>query len=157
MRDARAPGFKFDAASERDIADLVAIDSDAPTPWTRDQFASEIAGAATPTLFVLRDSQTVARAFLAIRTVLDEISILNIAVHPEFRRQGLGRALLTELVATAKNTGARSIWLEVRPSNDAARSLYAAAGFAERGTRKDFYRKPIEDAIVLRLELDKTP
>ena len=82
----------------------------------------------------------------------DEGEILNLAVSPAGRRHGLGRALVEKAVATLRERGVGQIYLEVRESNAPARALYAARGFKEVGRRKQYYRRPVEDAIVLRLD-----
>lgn len=83
--------------------------------------------------------------FLVSRNLADEREILNVAVGPEFRRQGVGAALLgSELTTTA-----RAWFLEVRESNTVAQSLYRKAGFRETGRRPRYYSDPPESAIVL--------
>ncbi len=81
--------------------------------------------------------------------IAGEGEIQRIAILPEFRQKGLGRELLAALVKTAKERGARSVTLEVRESNLPARRLYISAGFQEEGRRKDYYRNPKEDAIIM--------
>jgi len=80
----------------------------------------------------------------------DEGEILNLAVAPADRRNGLGRALVEEVLEALAERGVRQVYLEVRESNAPARALYAAHGFREVGRRKQYYRRPAEDAIVLR-------
>ena len=80
----------------------------------------------------------------------DEGEILNLAVAPADRRNGLGRALVEEVLEALAERGVRQVYLEVRESNAPARALYAAHGFREVGRRKQYYRRPVEDAIVLR-------
>ncbi len=82
----------------------------------------------------------------------DEGEILNLAVAPRGRRRGLGRALVRGVLDALTSRAARAIYLEVRESNAPARALYAAHGFREVGRRKQYYRRPVEDAIVLRLD-----
>jgi len=82
----------------------------------------------------------------------DEGEILNLAVAPTGRRHGLGRALVEHVVEALRARGIRHVYLEVRESNAPARALYAAHGFKEVGRRKRYYRRPVEDAIVLRLD-----
>jgi len=82
----------------------------------------------------------------------DEGEILNLAVSPATRRTGLGRALVHEMLEALSDRGVRKVYLEVRESNAPARALYAAHGFKEAGRRKQYYRRPVEDAIVLRLD-----
>jgi [ribosomal protein S18]-alanine N-acetyltransferase len=85
--------------------------------------------------------------------VLDEGEIANLAVVPTARRRGVARALLEGIIAEARESRIARLFLEVRESNAAARALYASRGFKPIARRVRYYRKPIEDAIVLRLEL----
>ena len=78
--------------------------------------------------------------------------ILNLAVTEGGRRRGLGRALVEAIVDRLAERGVREVFLEVRESNAPARALYTALGFKEVGRRKGYYRRPVEDAIVLRLD-----
>lgn len=82
--------------------------------------------------------------------VADEGEIANLAVAPEARGKGIGAKLLDTALSEGRARGAGAIFLEVRDSNRAARQLYASRGFVEVGRRKAYYRRPIEDAIVLR-------
>ena len=82
-------------------------------------------------------------------TVLDEGQITNIAVHPSYRRMGVGSSVLAALTEEAARRGITQLSLEVRASNHAAKELYLGHGFAVAGTRKGFYRYPIEDALVM--------
>ena len=78
--------------------------------------------------------------------------MMNIAVHPDFRRQGVARALILALIGELKKRGSRCLTLEVRASNDSARTLYESLGFAHVGTRRNYYQNPKEDALILRKE-----
>ncbi len=80
---------------------------------------------------------------------VDEGQITNIATHPSYRRRGYGRAIVEALIKHAKYNGLDSISLEVRESNRAAIELYTALGFKVEGRRKDFYRKPVENALIM--------
>ena len=82
-------------------------------------------------------------------TVLDEGQITNIAVHPQFRRLGVGREILAALISHAELQGISQISLEVRVSNHAARELYLQQGFHVEGTRRRFYSHPVEDGLVM--------
>ena len=90
-----------------------------------------------------------------ILTVLDEGDVVNIAVHPDKRRRGIAKAILTELCFEAKNKGVILLHLEVRESNAGARSLYTSHGFHEDGIRKGYYIKPTENAVLMTLNLGK--
>ena len=81
---------------------------------------------------------------------LDEAEILNLGVAPTRQREGVGHALVQEVLARLRRLGVATVFLEVRESNAAARRLYAALGFAHVGRRRDYYRLPAEDAVVLR-------
>jgi [ribosomal protein S18]-alanine N-acetyltransferase len=85
--------------------------------------------------------------------VLDEGEIANLAVAPTARRRGVARALLQHIIGEAGGSGLVRLFLEVRESNATARALYNSLGFAPVARRPRYYRKPVEDAIVLRLEL----
>ena len=82
-------------------------------------------------------------------SVLDEGQITNIAVHPDYRRQGYGRRVLEAMLEEASNRGLCQISLEVRASNLAAITLYEQSGFVCVGRRRSFYRQPTEDALVM--------
>jgi [ribosomal protein S18]-alanine N-acetyltransferase len=94
--------------------------------------------------------------FTLVRRILDEAELMLVAVAPERRAMGLGRQLLESAAAQAHVRGARSMFLEVRDGNTAARALYQASGFAEIGRRRDYYGGPENqryDAITLRRRL----
>ena len=90
-----------------------------------------------------------AQAYGGLTYVLNEGSITNIAVRPDMRRQGLGRAVIEALIEQAREVGVTDVYLEVRISNQAAISLYRSLGFTIVGTRKDFYKLPVEDAYIM--------
>lgn len=92
------------------------------------------------------------RGFVLARVAGDEAEILTLAVSPETRRRGLGRALVRRAAATAAEQGAATLFLEVAVDNEAALALYGALGFAEKGRRKAYYGRPGRpptDALVL--------
>lgn len=88
-------------------------------------------------------------AYGGMTCVLDEGAVTNIATLPEYRRLGLGRAVLEKMLDEAGKRGIVSVFLDVRASNEAARGLYLSEGFEECGIRKGFYRHPTEDAIQM--------
>ena len=88
-------------------------------------------------------------AYGGMIVAVDEGQITNIATHPDYRRQGYGRAVVEALVKHAKMNGLDSISLEVRESNKAAIELYTKLGFKVEGKRKDFYTKPTENALIM--------
>jgi ribosomal-protein-alanine N-acetyltransferase len=82
-----------------------------------------------------------------------EAEIADLAVAPDARRRGIGRALLERVSAELIERGVRALFLEVRESNRAARTLYEANGFHSVGRRRGYYRQPVEDALVLKREI----
>jgi ribosomal-protein-alanine N-acetyltransferase len=91
--------------------------------------------------------------FLVARHLAPEWELENIVVAPSARRQGHGNGLLNALLAAARETNSASVFLEVRESNAAARTLYEKAGFEQTGRRKSYYTSPVEDAILYRRTL----
>jgi len=89
------------------------------------------------------------RGLIVFRIISDEAEILNLAVDSGRRRQGIASRLIEDVMAASKAAGVGRIFLEVRDSNVAARNLYARMGFTERGRRRQYYRNPAEDALVL--------
>jgi ribosomal-protein-alanine N-acetyltransferase len=94
--------------------------------------------------------------FLSARVSAQELHINNIGVHEASRRRGVGSALMQAAVAAAARLGARAAILEVRAGNVAAQSLYRAYGFEVAGRRRQYYREPPEDALLMRASL-KSP
>ena len=88
-------------------------------------------------------------AYAGMLCVLDEGQITNIATYPEFRRQGLARMLLDAIDEYSYENGIAFLSLEVRDSNTAARTLYASCSWREAGARKNFYKLPTEDAVIM--------
>lgn len=89
--------------------------------------------------------------------ILDQGEIANLAIQPNRRGERLGARLLDETLQVASRRGVRSVFLEVRESNAAARHLYAVRGFREIGLRKGYYDQPTEDALVLQYDFDLNP
>ena len=83
---------------------------------------------------------------------MDESDMMNVAVHPDFRKQGIANALILGLVEELRKMGSHCLTLEVRASNENAISVYRKLDFQEVGRRKNYYRNPREDALILRKE-----
>ena len=94
-------------------------------------------------------------AFAITQVVLDEATLFNIAVDPDYQRQGLGRALLEHLIDELEKRGVATLWLEVRASNAAAIALYESLGFNEATIRRNYYPTTDgrEDAIIMALPI----
>ena len=119
-------------------------------PWSEKSVASELNNPLSLWL-VAQEGERLA-GYVGSQTVLDETDMMNIAVHPDYRRCGVAQQLVVQLVADLKRRGSRCLTLEVRASNDPARKLYEKLGFQQIGLRKNYYRNPREDALILRKE-----
>ena len=119
-------------------------------PWSEKSVAGELDNPLSVWL-VAMEGESLA-GYVGSQTVMDETDMMNLAVAPRFRRQGVGEALVNALEASLKDYGSRCLTLEVRDSNAAARALYAKLGFVEIGRRRGYYRDPREDALILRKE-----
>ncbi len=121
-------------------------------PWTRQAFEAALKERHAR-FRVAHWADGFVAGYLIAWFVLDEGEIANLAVVPTARRRGVARALLESIIAEARESRIVRLFLEVRDSNAAARALYASMGFMPIARRPRYYRKPVEDAIVLRLEL----
>ena len=121
-------------------------------PWPESILAHELQNPLSLWLCAM-DGDTVA-GYIGSQTVLGESDMMNIAVHPDYRRRGVGRALVLALCkALRKQMVASALTLEVRDSNVPAIALYESLGFVQIGLRKNYYQHPKEDARSLRTEL----
>ncbi len=124
-------------------------------PWSRMSFENELENPLS-VFFVARDEESGRMmGYAGIWLMYDVADITNIAVHPEYRREGIGRKLLNLLIQIAKEKNMTAITLEVRTGNLAAQKLYESAGFIHCGTRKRYYQGK-EDAMIMTLELETT-
>ena len=119
-------------------------------PWSEKSVAGELDNPLSVWL-VAMEGESLA-GYVGSQTVMDETDMMNLAVAPRFRRQGVGEALVNALEASLKDLGSRCLTLEVRASNESAQALYACLGFVQVGRRKNYYHHPKEDALILRKE-----
>lgn len=119
-------------------------------PWVESSIASELENELSLWLVAL-DGETVA-GYIGSQSVLGEADIMNVAVAPAYRRQGIARDLLNRLQEALCGEGVHSLTLEVRASNSAAIALYHKLGYVQVGRRPNYYHKPKEDALILRKE-----
>jgi len=117
-------------------------------PWSFRDFAETLAAGVVFLVGVDGDDHVL--GYLVARQMADEAEILNVGVAPASRRHGMGRALVAAGLERMTSLGAGQVYLEVRESNLAARELYREFGFAEVTRRARYYRRPVEDAVVLR-------
>lgn len=120
-------------------------------PWTEDMLKNQLSGSGKVFLAALYEEEIA--GYIGLSIILDEGYISNVAVAPSFRGKGIGCDLISELIVRARKRGASFLTLEVRQSNIPARRLYEKFGFADVGRRKNYYDKPVEDAIIMTLYL----
>ena len=116
-------------------------------PWSEKSIASELENPLS--LWLVAEENGQVWGYVGSQTVLDESDMMNVAVDPRFRRQGVARTLIETLIAELSKMGSRCLRLEVRVSNENARALYARMGFQQLGLRKNYYHNPKEDALIL--------
>lgn len=122
-----------------------------PSPWDVNSFSSEIDREISHFWIATLDGFLV--GYICFWIFAREVHLLNIAIHKDFRRKGLGRRLLFKMFEVGSSEDAETAWLEVRPSNIAARALYRQVGFTEVGRRPRYYTDTREDAILMSLAL----
>lgn len=121
-------------------------------PWSENSVASELKNPLA--LWLVAEEEGRVAGYIGSQTVCNETDMMNVAVHPDFRRRGVAEALVNALVDQLKAMESTCLTLEVRASNIPAISLYEKLGFSEIGRRKNYYRNPKEDALILRKEWD---
>jgi ribosomal-protein-alanine N-acetyltransferase len=153
---AAGPGFTLRPATAADLDAVLIIErvSFSDPPWSRRSFASLLDDPRVR--FTVACAPEVA-GYVVTWRVADEGEVANLAVAPDRRRQGIGQMLLDAAMVEAVAAGARSLYLEVRESNRAARALYGGRGFRAMGRRPSYYRNPVEDALLLRYQVAPAP
>lgn len=120
-------------------------------PWSRELLEAELTNPYVFYLVALSEGDVA--GYIGIESVLDEGRVLNIAVHPIYRRRGIGCALMSAALEICG--GLESLTLEVRESNSPAIALYSGFGFKPVGKRRSYYEKPTEDALLMTLAFNK--
>lgn len=119
-------------------------------PWSEESIATELNSRLSYWLVALEGEQVV--GYIGSQSVLGESDMMNVAVHPDFRRRGIAEALIAALSVALQERDNVCLTLEVRASNDPAIALYKKLGFIQVGLRKNYYRHPKEDALIMRKE-----
>ena len=120
-------------------------------PWSENSIASENDNRLS--YWLVAEVDGVVAGYVGSQTVLDAADMMNLAVSPDYRRQGIGQALVNALVEQLRENKVIALLLEVRVSNAPAIALYENLGFEQVGRRPQYYHNPREDALILRKEL----
>ena len=119
-------------------------------PWSENSVTSELRNPLS--LWIVAVEGETLAGYAGSQSVMGEADMMNLAVQPEYRRQGIGEKLVSVLITALAQQSVSSLTLEVRASNAPAISLYEKLGFVQVGRRPNYYRNPKEDALILRKE-----
>jgi len=149
--------YAISRMNDHDLIEVVEIEESCGLSlWGWDSYHAELTRPESIMLVARRavdsnDGQRGLGGFIAARLVAEDLHINNIGVRTEFQRTGLGGSLLTAVLSTGVSQGAATAILEVRAGNVAAQALYDRYGFATVGRRRNYYRQPAEDAIIMKV------
>jgi [ribosomal protein S18]-alanine N-acetyltransferase len=147
--------------TEHDLLEVVEIEEQSRlSRWGWAAYYAELQGVNRSLMLVARIASPAARVeancvagYIVARLSAGELHINNVAVRSEFRGQGIGKALLTRILAQGKKLNAAAAFLELRAGNTIALSLYEKAGFVPVGKRRNYYSDPVEDAVTMTAQL----
>jgi ribosomal-protein-alanine N-acetyltransferase len=148
--------ISIEGMTEHDLVEVCAIEEVSElSAWGWDAYHNELQSRIDTIMLVARrDSNTRENqiaGFIVARLYADELHVNNVAVRPEFRGQGIGSLLLQTTLDQARKRDAKMAQLEVRAGNAEAQKLYQRCGFTTVGRRKNYYRGPTEDALLMNL------
>jgi ribosomal-protein-alanine N-acetyltransferase len=143
--------MKYCLMTSEHVAQVAALECECfSMPWSEKSIRGELTNPLS--LWVIAtDGETVA-GYVGSQSVMGEADMMNIAVLPAYRRQGIAKELVSELIRLLKEREVYSLTLEVRASNEPAIALYNLLGFEQVGRRPNYYSAPKEDALILRKE-----
>jgi ribosomal-protein-alanine N-acetyltransferase len=144
--------------TEHDLVEVCAIEEESElSAWGWDAYHNELQSRIDTIMLVARPDlvprEYQVAGFIVARLYADELHVNNVAVRPEFRGQGIGSGLLQTTLDQARKRRAKMAQLEVRAGNAEAQKLYQRCGFTVVGRRKNYYREPTEDALLMNLPL----
>jgi len=148
--------YSIEPMRERDLIDVVEIEETSGlNRWGYDAYRRELFANPNSVMIVARNmiSGPSVVGFFAGWIVEDELHVNNVASHKGYRRMGIGRSLMQAAIDEARVRGVAEVLLEVRASNESAQQMYRNLNFHFVGRRRDYYRLPTEDALVMKLKV----
>lgn len=144
--------LRIDRANEGDLEAIYRLECVCfPTPWTVESMRRELSRRDDVAIYLAARLGDEVVGYAGMWVAAGEAHIATIGVHPQYRRRGIGQRILLRLIREAAARGSERVFLEFRPSNKAARALYAKFGFREIGIRRGYYHDTGEDGIVAAL------
>ena len=148
------------AMTEHDLLEVVEIEETSGlSRWGWSAYYAELQGRNSHLMLVARIAsheptrRSKLAGYIVARMGADELHINNVAVRDNYRRRGIGRRLLSRILEEGKRSGATAAFLELRAGNKAALALYEECGFRVTAQRKQYYSDPVEDALVMIIDL----
>ena len=144
-------------ASAEDVSQMTTLDQICFTsPWSFESFTAELSNNPLARYLVAENHDSVIVGYAGLWAIGDEGHITNVAVHPDYRREGLAKMLIQTLIQRTRGEGLSRFTLEVRVSNLAAIRLYEGFGFQSVGVRPGYYEDNNEDALIMWLTTGET-
>ena len=145
--------LKIQKADISHLPEITRIEKESfSSPWSEASIESSIKSDLVQCVCLMSDENIAGYAMYSF--LFEEGELLNVAIDPALRGRGFGDALLSHVISSASESKVENLFLEVRASNAPARSLYRKHGFEEIGIRKNYYRFPTEDAVIMVLKLN---
>lgn len=152
-RDFSQVDVRFRKMESSDLDEVLRIErASFSHPWSARFFLEELRVPCARSLVAIAGEKIIGYVIYWLLT--DSVDVHNLAVHPEWRRRGIGRSLLMAVIEDARGGSLKRVTLEVRKSNEAAQKLYHSLGFATRGVRRGYYSDNGEDALIMVLDLE---
>lgn len=145
------PSIIIREADEAQSLDIVALgEKTFRNSWNEQMVNTSIYGSYDEVLVAMQGDELA--GYLIYTAPCEDCELLRIAVENSHRRSGIGKMLIQEMIKRCAEKSGENIFLEVRETNEAAIGLYERMGFQEISRRKDYYREPKEDAVIMKLE-----
>jgi len=159
--DAAGQAISITRMTEHDLLEVVEIEENSGlSRWGWEAYYAELQGSNRDLMFVARVADAEPKpsgrnlaGYIVARMGADELHINNVAVRESYRRRGIGRTLLDKILAEGASRGVRCAFLELRAGNSPALALYEKCGFRVTARRNKYYSEPLEDALVMIIEL----